>query len=115
MTNAFEDMQKVAKDNMDAAVKAFGAFTKNAQTLTTEAADYAKKSYEANAAHVEQLFGVKTLDKAIELNTQYAKSAYEGFVAQTTKMSNLYADIAKEAMKPVEAAFAKAKTAAVAK
>lgn len=112
MTNAFEDIQKTAKDNMDAAVKAFGAYTKNAQALTTEAADYAKKAYEANAAHLEKLFGVKTLDKAIELNTEFAKSAYEGFVAQSTKMSNLYADFAKEAMKPVEAAFAKAKPAA---
>ena len=55
---------------------------------------------------------MKTLDKAIELNTQFAKSAYEGFVAQSTKMSNLYADFAKEAMKPVEAAFAKVKPAA---
>lgn len=109
MTNAFEDIQKTAKDNMDAAAKAFGAYSKNAQALTTEAADYAKKSFEANAAHLEKLFGVKTLDKAIELNTEFAKSAYEGFVAQGSKMSNLYSDYAKEAMKPVEAAFAKAK------
>ena len=53
---------------------------------------------------------MKTLDKAVELNTEFAKSAYEGFVAQATKISNIYADFAKEAMKPVEAAFAKAKT-----
>jgi hypothetical protein len=110
MNTSFEDMQKTAKDNMDAATKAFGSFTKNAQTVSTEAADFAKKSYEANAAHVEKLFAVKTLDKAIELNTEFAKSAYEGFVAQATKMSTLYTDFAKDAMKPVEAAFAKAKT-----
>jgi hypothetical protein len=107
----FDEMQKTAKDNMDAAVKAFGAFTKNAQTITTESTDYAKKAYEANTAHVEKLFGVKTFDKAIELNTEFAKTSYEGFVAQATKMGNLYADFTKEAMKPVEAAFAKAKTA----
>ena len=110
MTNAFEDIQKTAKDNMDAATKAFGTLTKNAQTISTESADYAKKAYEANTAHVEKLFAVKTLDKAVELNTEFAKSAYEGFVAQATKISNIYADFAKEAMKPVEAAFAKAKT-----
>jgi hypothetical protein len=111
MTPTFEDFQKTAKDNMDAVSKAFGSYTKNAQTIATEAADYAKKAYEANTAHVEKLFGVKTLDKVVELNTEFAKSAYEGFVAQSTKISNLYADFAKDAMKPVEAAFAKAKTA----
>jgi hypothetical protein len=111
MTPTFEEFQKTAKDNMDAAMKAFGVYTKSAQTIATEASDYAKKAYEANAAHVEKLMGVKTLDKAVELNTEFAKSAYEGFIAQSTKMGNLYADFTKEAMKPVEAAFAKAKTA----
>jgi phasin family protein len=111
MNNTFEDIQKAAKDNMDAAVKAFGSFTKNAQTMSSETADYTKKAYEANTAHIEKLFAVKTLDKAIELNTEFAKASYEGFVAQTTKFSNLFADFSKEAMKPVEAAFAKAKTA----
>jgi phasin family protein len=115
MTPTFEDFQKTAKDNMDVAVKTFGLYTKNAQALASESVDYAKKSYEANAAHVEKLFSVKTLDKAVELNTEFAKSAYEGFVAQSTKISNLYADFAKEAMKPVEAAFAKVKTAVVVK
>jgi len=109
MSNALEDMQKTTKDNVDATVKALSTFTKNAQALTTEATDYAKKSYEASAAHLEQLFAVKTLDKAIELNTAYAKSFYEGFVAQSTKFTNLYSDFAKEALRPVEAAFAKAK------
>ena len=112
MTNTFEDFQKTAKDNMDVAVKTMGQFTKNAQAITTDSTDYAKKSYEANAAHVEKLFAVKTLEKAVELNTDFAKSAYEGFVAQTTKLTTMYSDFAKEAMKPVEAAFAKAKTAA---
>jgi hypothetical protein len=111
MTPTFEDFQKTAKDNMDAATKAFGLYTKNAQTIATEASDYAKKAYEANTAHVEKLFAVKTLDKAVELNTEFAKSAYEGFVAQSTKISTLFTDFAKETMKPVEAAFAKAKTA----
>ena len=115
MTPTFEDFQKTAKDNLDTAAKAFAAASKNAQTVATEAADYAKKSYEANTAHVEKLFAVKTLDKAIELNTEFAKSAYEGFVAQASKFGALYADFAKDAAKPVEAAFAKVKAATAAK
>jgi hypothetical protein len=111
MNMNFEDVQKVAKDNMDATVKAYGQMTKNVQTLTAEAADYTKKAYEANTAHVEKLFGVKTLDKAIELNTEFAKASYEGFVAFASKFGTTYSDMAKEAMKPVEAAFAKVKTA----
>ena len=112
MTPTFEDFQKTAKDNLDAATKAFATAGKNAQTIATEAADFAKKSYEANTAHVEKLFAVKSVDKAVELNTEFAKSAYEAFVAQASKFGALYTDFAKEAAKPVEAAFAKAKAAA---
>jgi phasin family protein len=107
MFNAFEDMQKVSKDNMDTAVKSFGALSKSAQAIAVEAADYAKKSFEHNTAHVERLMGVKTLDKAIELNSDFAKTAYEGFVAQSTKMGEMMTDLSKEMFKPVEVAFAK--------
>jgi hypothetical protein len=115
MFTNLDDVQKLAKDNMDQAAKAFAAASKNAQTLATESADFAKKTYEANTAHMEKLMAVKTIDKAFELNTEFAKSAYEAFVAQATKVSTMYADYAKEAMKPVEAAFAKVKTATAAK
>ena len=52
---------------------------------------------------------MKSLEKAIEIQTDYAKQAYEGFVAEATKMSELYADIAKEAYKPFETIVAKPK------
>jgi hypothetical protein len=112
MNMNFEDVQKTAKDNMDASVKAYGVLAKNMQALTTEAAEYTKKAYEANTSHMEKLFGVKTLDKAIELNTEFMKSSYEGFVSFASKFGNAYTDMAKEAMKPVETAFNKVKTAA---
>ena len=50
----------------------------------------------------EKLLGAKSLEKAIEIQTAYAKTAYEGFVAQATRMGELYADLAKEAYKPFE-------------
>jgi hypothetical protein len=109
---AFEQFQKLGKDNMDAAVKSFSALQKSAQAIAVEAADYTKKAFETGSAHVEKLAGVKTLDKAIELNTDYAKTSYEGFVAQATKMGELYTDFAKEMFKPVEAAFTKAQAVA---
>ena len=43
----------------------------------------------------------------IEIQTDYVKNSYETFVAQATKMSELYADMAKEAYKPFEQAAAK--------
>ncbi len=51
---------------------------------------------------------MKTLDKAFEIQADYAKTAYEGLVAQATKMGELYTAMAKDAFKPFEAVIAKA-------
>ncbi len=108
MINGFEDFQKFGKDNMDQAMKSFGSFSKGMQSLAVEMADYSKKSFEDGAATMEKLMAAKSLDKAMEIQTDYVKSAYEGFVAQATKVGEFYADLAKDAYKPFEGMVAKA-------
>ena len=109
MVKNFEDLQQVGKENVDVALKSMGALSKSAQAIAVEVADYSKKSFEDGTAALEKLFGVKSLDKAIEVQTEYAKTAYEGFVAKASKIGELYADFAKESYKPFEAMLAKGK------
>lgn len=98
----FDQMQRLGKDNVDAALKSFGVASQSAQTIAAETADYAKRSFEQGAATLEKLVGAKTLDKAVEIHTDYMRSAYQTFVAQSTKMGEVYANAAKEALKPFE-------------
>ena len=104
-----DDMQKFSKDSMDMAMTSFGAWSKSAQAIATEMADYSKKSVEGSAAAWEKLLGAKSLEKAMEVQSEYLKSSYEDFVAEATKLGELYVDLAKEAYKPFEGAFAKMK------
>jgi hypothetical protein len=39
---------------------------------------------------------------AIEVQSEYAKAAYEGCVSEVTKLGELYADLAKETFKPYQ-------------
>ncbi len=107
MFENFESLQKISKENTDVAMKSFGVASKGFQAIATEVADFQKKSFEDGTAALEKLFGVKTLDKALEVQTDFYKTAYEGFVSKATKIGELYADIAKESYKPIEGAFAK--------
>ena len=102
-----EQIQKLGKDNADAALKTFGAVSKNAQTIAVETADFAKKSFEQGTATIEKLVAARTLDKAIEIQADYVRSTYEGIVAQSTKMGALYTGLAKDPFKPFEAQVAK--------
>jgi hypothetical protein len=83
--------------------------TKSLQAIAAAYGDYSKKSFEEGSAFIEKLAGVRSLDKALEVQTDYAKTAYETFVAETTKIGELYKDFAKEAYKPFEGFLAKAK------
>jgi len=112
MTNNFDEFEKFGKGQIEAASMAAASLAKGFQTIAAETTDYSKKSLEANSAYVEKLLGAKSLDAAIQIQSEYAKSAYEGFVTQATKIGELYTDLAKEAFKPVESMIAKVQAAA---
>ncbi|HLH94695.1 MAG TPA: phasin family protein [Xanthobacteraceae bacterium] len=102
MIKSFEDMQKFGKDGADATMKSWGALSKSVQAIAVEMADYSKKAFEEGAAATEKLFSAKSLEKAIEVQSDYFKTAYEGFVSETTKLGELYSDMAQEVYKPFE-------------
>jgi len=102
MFNGFEDMQNASRDSMEVAMKSFGSMGQSVQAIAAEYADFAKKSFEDGTAAFEKAAGAKSLDKAIEAQTAYAKSSYEGFVGEANKLGEMYADLAKEAFKPFE-------------
>ena len=107
MLKNFEDFQKLGKDNVDVCMKQFGSVSKGWQAIATEFADYSKKSFEDGSAALEKLFGAKSLETAVEVQSNYVKTAYEGFVAEATKLGELYTDLAKESYKPFEGLLAK--------
>ena len=109
MTQTFEDAGKFGKEFMDTGLKSLATFSKGWKSIAVEATEYTKKSFETGSAAVEQLVSAKSLEKAIEIQTDYAKTAYEDFVAEATKINELYAELFKDTYKPFESVAAKAK------
>jgi phasin family protein len=107
MFKNLEDLQKYGKENVEIALQSFGAMSKGFQAVATELSDYSKKSFEEGTQAVEKLLGAKSLEKAIEVQQGYIKEAYEGFVSKATKLSEIYAEVAKETYKPFEGLLAK--------
>ena len=77
------------------------------QAIATAYGDYTRKSFEDTKSYVEKLSGVKSIDKVLEVQTEYAKSAYETFVAESQKIAGLYTDLAKQTFKPLESIASK--------
>jgi phasin family protein len=102
-----EQIQQYGKEQYETAVESAGSFQRGCQAIATTVGDYTKKSFGEGNAFVEKLSGVKSLDKAMEAHAEYARSAQEAFVAESQKVAELYADLAKQAFKPFEGLFAK--------
>ena len=101
----------LGKDSMMVKVEEIQQYGTSLQTgvqaIATAYGDYTKKSFEDTKSFVEKLSGVKSIDKVLEVQTEFAKSAYETFVAESQKIAGLYTDLAKQTFKPLESLASK--------
>ena len=109
MTQTFEYAGNYGKGFLEAGLVSLTVMARDAQAISGEASNYAKTVFETGAEAVENLLSAKLIEKVVETQTAYAKQAYEGFVAEATRASGLYADMAKDACKPFESIVVKAK------
>ncbi len=103
---SLEDMQVFGKEGFEAMVASSAAMTKGMQAIAQEVADYSRKSMELGQGAIEKATAARSFERVIEVQQGYAKEAYESFVAQATKLGEMYSAAAKEAYKPYESTFA---------
>lgn len=102
MIKNLDDMQKLNQANMDVAMRMFGDWSRNWQAIAVEMQDYAKRSMEDGTQTFEKLLGAKSAEQAFEIQQSYVRRAYEDYMHQCSKIGGMYAEIAKEAAKPME-------------
>jgi hypothetical protein len=98
----FGDFQRVGQKGFEAAVDAYGKFNRAFQALATRTTENAKKAFEDTTRTFEQLLGAKSIEQVIEIQSQYAKRAYDNFVAEASKLGEWYVGLVQDASKPVE-------------
>lgn len=104
----FGDTTNQNKEIIDTALKSYTDAAKGVQAIAAEAAGYSKKSFEDAVSHVGTLSSVKSLEAAFELQSNFAKSYYENFVAEATKIGEMYAGLAKSVYTPYQPGASKA-------
>ena len=72
------------------------------QTIANAYGDYTRRSLEETRSFVEKLKGAKSLDKAVEVQTEFAHHAFEIFVAESRKIYGLHKELARQTLKPLE-------------
>ena len=77
------------------------------QTIANAYSDCTKRSLDDIRSYVERLTGARSLDKAIEIQNEFAKRSFQSFMADSQKIFGLYGELAKQTFKPFAGFVAK--------
>ena len=102
MIKNFDDVQKMSQANAENSMKLIGEWTKTWQSVATEMTDYTKRSFEASTQTFEKLAHAKSVEQVVEIQTSFAKRAFDEYMHQMSKVGGMYAEIAKDAYKPLQ-------------
>jgi len=103
------EVQEATKGLGDAASASANTFAASIQTIANAHTDFVKKVMQDGSEFISKLTSLKEPAQAIELQSEYVKNAYETFVAEAKKISELYTDFFKQTAKPLEALMATTK------
>ena len=103
MFKGFEDFQAMSKEGTEAVVASATAWTKGLQTIATEITENTRKAFEGGSAAAEKALAAKSVDKAFEIQTKFAKDSIEAYVNGLNRIGEIYTEAAKQAYKPLEA------------
>jgi phasin family protein len=98
---ALNELNAQSKRNLEAVVESVTAATKGAETLSNEAMTYTRKTVEGQVEQARALSGARSVQEVVELQTTYAKSAMEAYIAQMNKAAEIMSDVVKQSFRPL--------------
>ena len=95
-----------SKDTAEAMIKAANAAGKGIETINSEMFAYARKSLEESITATKAIMGSKSVDEAVQLQSDFSKSVFETYVDELAKFGDLTLATAKDAAMPLQARVA---------
>ena len=105
VSKGFEQFSSLGKGNVEAYVQAATVFAKTIERVNGEVMTFSKQQVEDGVAAFKAVTGSKSFHEAWEVQTDFAKSALDAYVAQATKLNDLWMVAAKQASEPFSTRF----------
>ncbi len=102
MVKGYDRFFGFGRETMEAYVRAANAAGKGAETIHGEIYAYSKQSLEDSVSAAKAVFGSKSVHEAFELQTDFVKSAFDAYVSEMTKISEIALSTAKDAISPLQ-------------
>ena len=98
---AFYEMNLQSKKNLEAMVASMTAATKGAEAVGARAIAFSKRSVEDQIAAGKAIASAKSVQEVVELQTAFAKTAFEAMVTEANEIAGAVSGSVKEAMSPI--------------
>ncbi len=110
---AVEKSQKLAaemgdfgKGNIEAMVESSKIAAKGMETMGQDVAEYTRKSFEGMTATLKTMASVKSPTELFKIQSDYARSAFDAAIAQTSKNTEMMVKLTSDAVQPISSRFA---------
>ena len=100
---SLNEVNALSKGNVEAVVESLTAATKGAETVGAQALAFSKKNWEEAVTAAKTLSGAKSVQEVIELQSKYAKSSMEAYVAEMNLLTETMSASFKDTFKPINA------------
>jgi phasin family protein len=97
----YDDVAFGGKETIDAMVKAGTAYTKGIEAISAEWMAFGRQMMEDNISVTKKVMGAKTLREAMDLQSEFARTSFDGAMAQTTKIGEMATKVAQESVEPI--------------
>jgi hypothetical protein len=100
-----QQTQEQMRRGLDATTNALAEANRSFQAIAAEIMSYSKSAFDDAIRTWEQLIGVKSLDQAMQIQSEYAKRVYDNHMAELSKLGEMTTGMVRDASKPVEQAI----------
>ena len=101
----YDSLVGYGKDTAEAYVKSATIAGKGIESLNSEIYSYSKGAIEESITAGKALLASKSVHEAFELQTGFAKSAFEAYVEELTKVGELFTATAKDSFAPLQGCY----------
>jgi phasin family protein len=98
---AMSEFGAFGKENMEAIVASATVTAKGFEAMSGRAVAFSKLAVENHMSAAKTIMGSKSVQEMVERQTEYARTAFDTYLAEMNQMSDLWSGLAKEAFKPL--------------
>jgi phasin family protein len=98
---ALNELNAHSRKNLEAVIASATASAKGAEALSAQAMAFSKALFDTQVNAAKSLAGAKSVQEIVELQTSFAKTALETYMAEVGKMSETVSASVKESIKPI--------------